>query len=80
MQYGAPGDITLASEIQMLMQSQDIVTTLDPHRGFDHGVWSILCHMFPGADIPVVCMSIDYYNSPELLYNIGKSIKKLRES
>ncbi len=53
--------------------------TLDPTRGYDHGVWSTLVHMFPEQDIPVVTMSLDYHMSPRQYIELGQSIAKLRE-
>ncbi|MBC7504043.1 dioxygenase [Candidatus Gracilibacteria bacterium] len=52
----------------------------DPIRGFDHGVWSTLVHLFPAADVPVISMSLDYRATPESLFHLGEQLRVLRES
>jgi 4,5-DOPA dioxygenase extradiol len=47
--------------------------------GLDHGTWSVLCHVFPNADIPVVQLSIDETQPPEFHYEIGKRLTPLRD-
>jgi 4,5-DOPA dioxygenase extradiol len=54
--------------------------TPDPTRGFDHGVWSTLIHLFPAADVPVITMSLDYRASARELVELGDSLAILRES
>lgn len=80
VRYEAPGSVEISTEIQSLLSQNYIRATLDTNRWFDHGVWSVLMHMFPDADIPVICMSIDYSSSPESLYKLGESLRILRES
>jgi 4,5-DOPA dioxygenase extradiol len=46
--------------------------------GIDHGSWTVLCHMFPEADIPVVQLSVNGAGSAEEAYEIGKALKELR--
>jgi len=58
VQYPAPGSIALALETQSLITSTKI--GLDDKWGLDHGAWSVLVHLFPKADIPVIQLSIDY--------------------
>ena len=80
LQYQAPWSPEISKEIQVLLKQKNINTLLDNNRGFDHGVWSILKHMFPDANIPIICMSIDYNSSPEILYNLWEWLRSLRES
>lgn len=47
--------------------------------GIDHGTWTVLCHMFPKADIPVVQLSVDGTLSPEEIYSIGRKLSPLRD-
>jgi 4,5-DOPA dioxygenase extradiol len=58
VQYPAPGDPQLAEEVADLIEPTYV--GLDPDSwGIDHGTWSVLVHMFPEAQIPVVQLSID---------------------
>jgi 4,5-DOPA dioxygenase extradiol len=51
----------------------------DDRWGIDHGAWSVLCHMFPGADVPVTQLSVDYNAPASAHYRMGQSLKALRE-
>jgi len=77
VEYPAPGDPSLAKRVQELLAP--ISTALDEHWGLDHGTWSVLCHVFPDANIPVVQLSIDETRSPEFHYQIGKRLAPLRD-
>ncbi len=80
VEYNAPGSIEIAREIKhILEQDADIHIQEDSIRGFDHGVWSTLIHLFPTADVPVICMSLDYSASPEYLFHLGEQLAILRE-
>ena len=65
-------------EIEEILKSSN-VKPIDTY-GLDHGVWSILKHMYPKADIPVVAMSIDIAQPAEYHYEMGKKLKFLREN
>src|SRR5207244_511862 len=54
MTYPAPGDPALARRLASLTGSE-----LDDRWGFDHGTWSVFCHVLPSADVPIVQLSID---------------------
>jgi len=77
IQYPAPGDQKLADRVRELLAP----TTVHPDRdwGLDHGTWSVLCHVFPAADIPVVQLSIDHRQPPDYHYKIGKRLAPLRD-
>lgn len=47
--------------------------------GLDHGAWSVLCHMYPDRNIPVVQLSVDALSSPEDHYKIGRELGGLRD-
>jgi 4,5-DOPA dioxygenase extradiol len=78
VQYPAPGDPALASEVRQLLAPLDVV--LDQSWGLDHGTWSVLCHVFPKADVPVVQLSIDETRAPQFHYEIGQRLRPLRDA
>jgi 4,5-DOPA dioxygenase extradiol len=77
VQYPAPGDPKLASEIPGLIHATPV--GLDHDWGLDHGTWTVVRHMYPDADIPVLQLSIDYTKSPAQHYEIAKEIYTLRK-
>ncbi len=77
VQYPAPGAPAHANRIRDLLSSSPV--NLDYQWGLDHGTWSVLCHIYPDADIPVVQLSIDWTKPPEFHYKIGKMLAPLRE-
>jgi 4,5-DOPA dioxygenase extradiol len=52
---------------------------LDDKWGLDHGAWSVIKHLYPEADIPVIQMSLDYSQTPQYHYELAQQIKSLRE-
>ena len=52
VQYLAPGNPELAKETRQLIKKTDV--KLDEKWGLDHGAWSVIRHMYPDADIPVI--------------------------
>ncbi|HEY3121693.1 MAG TPA: 4,5-DOPA dioxygenase extradiol [Vicinamibacteria bacterium] len=76
-EYPAPGDPSLARRLQDLLAPT--VVGLDQDWGLDHGTWSVLCHVFPDADIPVVQLSIDETQPSDFHYDLGKRLRPLRE-
>ncbi len=79
VRYDAPGSREIAEEIIDIFDTKNIKIIPDLTRGFDHGVWSTLIHLFPAADIPVITMSLDYRASPRQLVELGESLAILRE-
>ncbi len=76
--YKAPGSPELASHVKDLLAPA--VVELDESWGLDHGTWSVLCHVFKDADIPVVQLAINRTQPPEFHYEIGKRLSSLREN
>ena len=74
VQYPAPGDPALASRIASLLGARG-----DERWGLDHGTWSVLVHVFPNADIPVVQVSIDETQPAQFHYELGKKLAPLRD-
>jgi 4,5-DOPA dioxygenase extradiol len=75
--YPAPGDPGLASRVQSLLTP--LTVGLDERWGLDHGTWSVLCHLFPEADVPVVQLSIDEKQLAGFHYKLGKRLAPLRD-
>lgn len=77
VQYPAPGSPELAQQTKELIHSTAVI--LDDNWGLDHGAWSVIRHLYPEANIPVIQMSIDYNKGPKYHYDLGHQIKSLRE-
>lgn len=76
VQYAAPGDPTLARRVQGLLAPLEV--TLNESWGLDHGTWSVLKHVYPAADVPVVQLSINETLPPLLHFEIGRKLAVLR--
>jgi 4,5-DOPA dioxygenase extradiol len=76
--YPAPGDPRLALQVQRLLAPLSVA--LDESWGLDHGSWSVLMHVFPEADVPVLQLSIDTRAAPQLHYELGARLRPLREA
>ncbi len=76
IQYHAPGLPQLAKEIKSVVTST--VVSLDEKWGLDHGAWTVIRHMYPKADIPVVQLSLDYYKNPLEHFELAKQLYQLR--
>ncbi|HEY0042439.1 MAG TPA: 4,5-DOPA dioxygenase extradiol [Flavisolibacter sp.] len=77
VQYPAHGDAALALETKSLVQSTSV--ELDHDWGLDHGTWTIVRHMYPDANIPVLQLSIDYTKPPQYHYDLAKELAALRK-
>lgn len=77
VQYPAKGDPELAKKTAKLITSTNV--GLDHDWGLDHGTWTVVRHMYPNADIPVLQLSIDYGREPQYHYNLAKEIAALRK-
>lgn len=77
VQYPAPGSPELAKETAELLFPVDVEE--DHSWGLDHGAWSVIKHMYPDADIPVIQLSIDYTKPAQYHYDLAKRLNKLRE-
>jgi 4,5-DOPA dioxygenase extradiol len=76
IQYPAPGAPQLAQRIAGLVKSTRVKADLA--WGLDHGTWSVLCRMYPAADIPVVQLSLDRSRDAAFNYQLGKELGDLR--
>lgn len=77
VQYPAPGSPELAHLVRDLLAP--VTVEMDESWGLDHGTWSVLCHVFPDADIPIVQLRIDETRPPKFHYEIGKRLSPLRD-
>ena len=77
VQYPAPGEPELARRIQRLLTPMEVV--LDESWGLDHGTWSVLCHVYPNAEIPVVQLSIDETKPASFHHEMGRKLAPLRD-
>ena len=75
-QYPAPGSPDLATRVNDLLGGEAHLD--DRQWGLDHGTWSVLCHVFPNADIPVVQLSIDETQEAGWHYELAKKLAPLR--
>ncbi len=77
VQYPAPGNPVLAKETAELLHSAHV--EFDHDWGLDHGAWTIIRHMYPEANIPVLQLSIDYTKGPQYHYDLAKELNALRK-
>jgi len=77
VQYNAPGSPELARQTKELITSVSI--GLDDKWGLDHGAWSVIKHLYPNADVPIIQFSIDYTKPPQYHYDLGRQLAALRK-
>jgi 4,5-DOPA dioxygenase extradiol len=77
VKYPAPGDPVLARKVQKMLEP--LTVRLDESWGLDHGTWSVLCHVYPKADVPVVQLSIDENQPAGFHHEIGRQLAPLRD-
>lgn len=76
VQYPAPGSPELARETRDIIKTT--VVGLDEKWGLDHGAWSVINRIYPEADVPVIELSLDYYQTPQYHYDLAKELSSLR--
>ncbi|MDH3246754.1 MAG: 4,5-DOPA dioxygenase extradiol [Saprospiraceae bacterium] len=76
VEYPAPGSPELAQEIKTLISKANV--GLDHQWGLDHGAWSVIKHLYPTAEIPVIQMSLDRSKPPQYHYELGRELAPLR--
>jgi 4,5-DOPA dioxygenase extradiol len=75
--YPAPGDPDLARRVRELLVP--VRVRLDEDWGLDHGTWSVFCHAWPAADVPVVQLSIDESLPAQSHYDLARRLSPLRD-
>ncbi|MEO0468426.1 MAG: 4,5-DOPA dioxygenase extradiol [Bacteroidota bacterium] len=78
VQYPAPGHPQLAKELAEMVEPKETVH-LDDQWGLDHGAWTVVKHLFPLADVPVIQLSLDRRLPPQQHYALARQLKKLRD-
>lgn len=76
-EYPAPGSPDLAQRVGEMLAPVEVKK--DARWGLDHGAWSVLAHVFPDADVPIVQLSIDETRSSEFHYETAKKLRPLRD-
>jgi 4,5-DOPA dioxygenase extradiol len=76
VEYPAKGSPQLANETKTLLAPTSVA--LDEKWGLDHGAWTVIKHLYPKADVPVIQMSIDYTKPASYHYELAKKLTALR--
>ena len=76
VQYPAKGSLELALETKQLLTPVEV--ELDEHWGLDHGAWSVIKHLYPEANVPVIQLSIDYTKSGQYHFELAQKLSALR--
>ena len=76
VQYPVSGNRDLTMDVLNLLGDK---VSINNTWGIGHGTWTVLVHMFPKADIPVVQLSVNRHLAEEECYNLGKELAPLRE-
>jgi len=77
IEYPAPGCPELAEQVADLLKP--VRVNLDQEWGLDHGTWSVLRHIYPRAQVPVIQLSLDMRKGPEEHYQLGQRLQELRK-
>ena len=77
VQYPAPGNPKLAKSIHQMLTEYEVL--LDDTWGLDHGAWSVIKHLYPKANVPIVQMSIDYTKPASYHLELAQKLKNLRQ-
>ncbi len=77
VQYPASGSPELAKETKNIIKKTEI--GLDDKWGIDHGAWSVIKHLYPDADVPVIEMSLDYSQPPQYHFELARELSSLRK-
>lgn len=77
VEYPAPGSPELANETKNIIKKTQV--GLDEKWGLDHGAWSVVKHLYPKADVPVIQMSIDYTQGAQYHYDLAIELAALRK-
>jgi 4,5-DOPA dioxygenase extradiol len=76
VEYPASGSPELATETKNIVKSSEV--GLDTKWGLDHGCWSVVKHLYPNADVPVIQLSLDYFQPAQYHYDLAKELSSFR--
>jgi 4,5-DOPA dioxygenase extradiol len=76
VEYPAPGSKWLAEETKKTITTKKI--SFDETWGLDHGAWSVIKHLYPKADVPIIQLSLDYNLTPQQHFDLASQLKSLR--
>ncbi len=77
IQYPAPGSPSLAYEIKKIITKTEV--GLDTQWGLDHGSWSVVKHLYPNADVPIIQLSLDHFKGPQYHFDLAKELAPMRK-
>ena len=79
LRYDAPGAPALAARVAALLQAAGIPAHQSPEGGLDHGIWTPLRYLYPGADIPVLPLAWPPQWKPAQLFALGQALAPLAD-
>jgi 4,5-DOPA dioxygenase extradiol len=79
LKYTTPFSLNLLNKVSSTIEEESFQYVLNPHYGFDHGVWMPLRLIRPEADLPVIQISVPFNEDPRKIMALGHSLSKLRE-
>lgn len=79
VKYAPPGDPAVADRTSALLGAAGFPCAKDLDRGMDHAGWTVLLHMYPEADIPLLELSLDPYLDPAAWFAVGAALSPLRD-
>lgn len=79
IRYDAPGEPALAETVRTILERGGMATGLDPHRGYDHGTFSLMHVLYPEAELPLVQLAMKADFDPAEHIRVGQLIAPLRD-
>ena len=79
LRYDAPGDVARTRQVTALLKQAGIDADMSSPGGLDHGIWTVLMHLYPACDVPVVPVSLTPRSTPAQLMAMGAALSTLRQ-